>query len=49
LKLAHVEFQVAGKPPVALFGGQRDDGEVNSFGLNGAIDQKPCPIVFVAG
>ena len=25
LKLAHVEFQIPGKSPVALFGRQRDD------------------------
>jgi hypothetical protein len=48
LQLANVEFQIAGKPPVALFRGQGDAVQIDAFGLHSAVEQKTSPVVFVA-
>ena len=49
LQLAHVEFQIAGKPSVALFRRQRQNLKIDSFRLHGSVDEKSRAIVFVAG
>ena len=49
LQLADVEFQIAGKPSVALFRRQRQDFKIDAFRLHGAVDEKSRAIVFVAG
>lgn len=45
LQLAHVELEIAGEPVVALGRDQRDDREVDSFRLDGAVDQVARPVV----
>ncbi len=49
LELAHVEFQIAGEPSVALFRRQETTFKIDTFRLHGAVDQKARSIVFVAG
>jgi hypothetical protein len=48
LQLAHVELKIARKSPMALFGRERDNVQIEAFRLDGSVDQKARPIIFVA-
>ena len=49
LELAHVEFQIARKPAMALFRRQRDDFDIDTLRLHRAVDQEARSVIFVAG
>src|SRR5690349_7253423 len=48
LELADVKFKIAGKPPVPLFGREREDVQIDPFRFDGAVNQKTGAVVFVA-
>jgi hypothetical protein len=48
LELADVKFKIPRKAPVALFGRKREDFQIDPFRFDGAVNEKPGAVVFVA-
>ena len=49
LQLADVKFEISGETAMALFGGQRENLQIDPLRFDGSVDQKAGAVVLVAG